>query len=102
MPDSSHALVTNTTPLITITAATGSLDALRVLYGRVVVPREVADEIHAGGPDAFGIDVFQQSSWLEIIPRPLQLWPYLMNTLDKGEASVIQTAMQLGSVAQID
>ena len=42
MPDSEQTVVTNTTPLIALTAATGSLDALRFLYSRVVVPFEVA------------------------------------------------------------
>ena len=59
MPDSEQTVVTNTTPLIALTAATGSLDALRFLYSRVVVPFEVAQEIRAGGHDAFGVDVFK-------------------------------------------
>ena len=65
MPDRIKTIVTNTTPLIALTAATGSLDVLRELYSRVVVPYEVAAEIKAGGPDAFGLDVFAQASWLE-------------------------------------
>jgi predicted nucleic acid-binding protein len=40
--------------------------------------------------------MLEQSSWLEISPAPVVLSPYLQNTLDLGEASVIQTAMQLG------
>ena len=59
MPDAEQTVVTNTTPLIALTAATGSLDALRFLYSRVVVPFEVAQEIRAGGHDAFGVDVFK-------------------------------------------
>ncbi len=47
MPDRNRVLVTNTTPLIAITAATGSLDVLRFLYSRVVVPLEVAEEVRA-------------------------------------------------------
>ncbi len=37
-----RVLVTNTTPLIALTAATGGLDVLPTLYDRVVVPFEVA------------------------------------------------------------
>jgi len=59
-------------------------------------PYEVAEEIRAGGRDSFGVDVFDQASWLDISPEPLELQPYLQNTLDRGEASVIQTALQLG------
>ncbi len=49
MPERNEVLVTNTTPLISLAAATGSLDVLRFLYRRVVVPYEVAQEVRAGG-----------------------------------------------------
>jgi len=94
MPDASKDIVINTTPLIALTAALGKLDVLNTLYSRVVVPFEVAEEIKVGGKDAFGVDVFEQSSWLEIKPKPITLQPYLQNQLDRGEASVIQTALQ--------
>ena len=96
MLDHAKVVVTNTTPLIALTAATGHLEVLRALYSRVVVPYEVAEEIKAGGRESFGLDVFEQASWLEMSPAPLVLSPYLQNTLDRGEASVIQTAQQLG------
>ena len=82
MLDQAKAVVTNTTPLIALTAATGSLDVLRSLYTRVVVPYEVAEEIRVGGKDAFGLDVFEQASWLEISHSPVVLPPYLQNSLD--------------------
>ncbi len=96
MPDQTKVVVINTTPRIALTAATGNLEVLRCLYSRVVVPYEVAEEIRAGGHDAFGVEVFEDASWLDISPEPLVLLPYLQNTLDRGEASVIQTALQLG------
>ena len=69
-PPPARCLVSNTTPLIALTAATGGLDVLRHLYQRVVVP-------------------------LEIQPAPVALQPFLYNSLDKGEAAVIQTALNL-------
>jgi len=96
MPDQAKEVVINTTPLIALTAATGSLDVLRFLYSKVVVPYEVAEEIRAGGRDAFGVEVFVKASWLDLCSEPLELFPYLHNTLDSGEASVIQTALQQG------
>jgi predicted nucleic acid-binding protein len=96
MLDQARVVVTNTTPLIALTAATGSLEILRSIYTKVVVPYEVAQEIKAGGKESFGLDIFQQSSWLTIIEEPVVLPPYLQNALDLGEASVIQTALQLG------
>ena len=96
MPDQTKVVVTNTTPLIALTAATGSLEILRIVYAKVIVPYEVAQEIKAGGKESFGLDIFQQSSWLSINDGPVVLPPYLQNVLDLGEASVIQTALQLG------
>lgn len=96
MLEEAKVVVTNTTPLIALTAATGSLEVLRALYTRVIVPYEVAEEIRAGGKEAFGLSVFEKASWLEINPDPVVLPPYLQNTLDLGEASVIQTALQQG------
>jgi predicted nucleic acid-binding protein len=96
MPERGQVLVTNTTPLIALTAATGSLDILKFLYPRVVVPLEVADEVRAGGQQCFGVDVFNRADWLEIQPSAVTLQAFLRNSLDVGEASVIQTAMNLG------
>ena len=64
MHDQPKQVVINTTPLIALTAATGNLDVLRCLYSKVIVPYEVAEEIRAGGRDSFGVDVFDQASWL--------------------------------------
>jgi len=96
MLEQPKVIVSNTTPLIALTAATGSLDVLHALYSRVIVPYEVAQEIRAGGKESFGLSVFEQASWLEINSEPVVLPPYLQNTLDLGEASVIQTALQQG------
>ena len=53
-----RTLVTNTTPLIALAAATGSLDILRHLYDRVIVPLEVQFELNAAGPQAMGAAAF--------------------------------------------
>lgn len=71
-------LVTNTTPLIALVAATGSLEILRSLYTRVVVPQEVAMEIRAGGKQSFGVDVFKEATWLDVQDREVVLQPFLL------------------------
>jgi predicted nucleic acid-binding protein len=94
-PERSAVLVSNTTPLIALTAALGSLDILKFMYARVVVPFEVAQEIRAGGQASFGVGVFHQADWLDVQDQPVTLLPFLQNSLDAGEASVIQTALNL-------
>lgn len=94
MPEQRQSvLVTNTTPLLTLTAATGSLDILQSLYERVIVPYEVVTEIQVGGKTFFGVDMFEQAFWLECRSSPVLINTWLKNTLDTGEASVIQTAL---------
>lgn len=95
MHERRRTLVTNTTPLIALTAATGDLAILRFLYDRVVVPRKVADELRAGGKNAFGVDVSADADWLEVREHCVDIQPFLKNSLDAGEASVIQTAIDL-------
>ena len=84
MPDVAHSLVTNTTPLIALAVGVGNLDILRTLYDRVVVPLEVCEEIHAHGNDASGVYAFDRADWLERLPAPTVISPYLRNTLDRA------------------
>ena len=91
-----HAIVTNTTPLIALAIATGELDALRAIYQRVVVPLEVEEELRAGSAEAFGIAAFERADWLERRSAPVTPSTYLRNSLDRGEAAVIQTALNEG------
>lgn len=86
-------IVINTSPLIAIVAATGELALLEQLNLETIVPYEVAQEIHSGGRDRLGTQAFDQASWLDVQSEPIKIAPYLLNTLDRGEASVIQTAL---------
>ena len=96
MPDGERNIVVNTTPLITITVATGSLEVLRRLYSRVIVPLEVEEEILAAGALAAGVAAFNTARWLERLSQYQSLPTFLQNSLDKGEASVIQAAFGHG------
>ena len=90
----SPQLVTNTTPLITLAVACGSLEVLRQLYDHVLVTQEVAQEIAAGGLHRPGVAEFLAAQhWLQPLPEARTIAPYLLNTLDCGEASVIQAAL---------
>jgi len=86
-------IVINTSPLTALMAATGDLTILRDLYKNVFVPFEVCEEIRAGGAEGFGIESFEQAVWLQRWSHPLEIAPLLRNSLDRGEASVIQLAL---------
>ncbi|MCB0197491.1 MAG: DUF3368 domain-containing protein [Anaerolineae bacterium] len=86
-------IVINTGPIIALVAALGELTILKDLYNRVLVPYEVAQEILVGGSKQFAIPQFTQANWLQIWAVPLEISPFLSNSLDLGEASVIQLAI---------
>jgi len=91
MPET-RAIVINTGPLIAIVAALGGLDVLKI-YKRVCVPFEVCREITGGGSNRFASVEFEAAHWLDKWQQPLSLAKLLLNTLDIGEASVIQLAL---------
>lgn len=91
MPETQE-IVINTGPMIAIVAALGSLDVLKI-YRRVCVPLEVCGEITTGESSRFAALEFEAAHWLEKWKQPLSLSAMLLNSLDVGEASVIQLAL---------
>jgi predicted nucleic acid-binding protein len=89
-------IVTNTGPIIALVAAWGNLNILKELYKQVIVSYEVSQEILAGGPDGFAVKEFQNASWMDMRDEPIDILPHLSNSLDSGEASVIQLAINEG------
>ncbi|NEP90721.1 MAG: DUF3368 domain-containing protein [Okeania sp. SIO2C2] len=86
-------IVINTSPLIALIAAVNDLTILQSLYSEVHVPLEVCQEILAGGTNNFAVAEFQADTWLQKSSSILNISPLLLNSLDRGEASVIQLAL---------
>jgi predicted nucleic acid-binding protein len=86
-------LVINTGPLIALVAGLGGLEILRELYREVIVPLEVADEIAALRSSQFVQPEFARATWLTRRNAPIKLAPWLRSVLDRGEAAVIQLAL---------
>ena len=92
MPEAGE-IVINTGPILALIAGLGNLDILDSLYQQVVVPHEVCEEISAGGSDGFGVEELNKADFLTKLDSPAVIHPYLRNSLDSGESSVIQTAL---------
>ena len=92
MPET-NTFVINTGPILALIAGLGNLDILRILYKQVLVPYEVSLEILEGGPTNFGIPEFNSADFLTKLDTPTIIHPYLQSSLDLGESSVIQTAL---------
>ncbi|MEA2066923.1 MAG: hypothetical protein U9O65_07540 [Thermotogota bacterium] len=86
-------IVINTGPLITLMAGFGDLSILQKIYDKVIVPYEVTKEMSAEDTDRFDAKAFTRNKWLDKREKSIDIAPFLANTLDKGEANVIQTAL---------
>lgn len=95
MPDTKR-IVINTGPIIALVAALGDLKVLRSLYSEVIIPFEVCQEILTGGTHFFAVAQFNEADCLKKWPNALEISHYLKNSLDIGEASVIQMASNEG------
>lgn len=94
MPETKE-LVINTGPLIALVAGLGGLSVLQ-MYRRVYVPFEVSQELLVGGGSRFAAKEFIEAEWLDKQKEKLEISPYLLNSLDRGEAAVIQLAINMG------
>jgi len=92
MPESNQ-IVINTGPILALIAGLGNLKVLENLYEKVLVPYEVCEEILVGGSSGFGIKEFNEAGFLQKSNTRIFIQPYLLNSLDIGESSVIQTAL---------
>ena len=82
--------------MIALFAAIGDLALLNGLYSRILVPFEVCSEIMSGGQSGFTVPEFQMATFLEKRTKPTTIGTFLYNSLDIGEASVIQSALDFG------
>ena len=97
MKSPTHEIVMNTGPVIAQVAATDSLGWLSSLYRNIWLPHEVIEELSAGGPLApEPAQVRAAGDVIQMLPPLPALTAWLTNELDRGEASVIHTAIKKG------
>jgi len=90
------SIVVNSTPLISL-AILGQLDLLQLIFGDVIVPRAVYDEVVTRGDGKPGHKNLTAVDWFQIEEVGHQeLKQSIMVELDEGEAEVICTAKDRG------
>jgi predicted nucleic acid-binding protein len=89
-------IVINTSPIIALFSAFDNLNFLNKLYSEIIVPYEVKNELLHDDLRHFAANSFSKSEVFTIIEKPLPIMPILLKSLDIGEASVIQTAINSG------
>ena len=85
----------DTSPLLSLTLV-GQLDLLRQLYGSIVIPAAVRDELIVGGAAyGDGEEVIKQT-WISVRPvdNPIVL-KLLQRELDRGESEALALAIEL-------
>lgn len=90
-------VVSNTSPLINL-AAINHLNLLQKLYGKIVIPQAVYDEIVIEGAGQAGAEKVKKAAWIEVKPvanRPLV--KSLETDLDLGEAEAVVLAVELNA-----
>ena len=88
-------VVSNTSPIINLSCI-GHLELLHRLYGDIVIPRAVYNEITRSGTEEPSAIVVQQLEWInvnEVANRPLV--DGLRLEVDAGEAEAIACALEL-------
>ena len=94
-------VVSDTSPLSGL-AIVGKLSLLEALYGQIVIPDAVANELRRGGQDDLRIAQVLALSWVEIKPstnHPLIDELQTIYKLDKGESEAIALALELNADA---
>lgn len=92
MPDTPRLVVSNTTPIITLSLV-GQLSLLERLYGKVLIPTAVQTEILAGG-SRHGVQELQQAEFIQPISLKDPRRADLLSDLDRGEAEAITLAIE--------
>jgi hypothetical protein len=90
-------IVSNASPLINL-ARTGKLDLLRELYGKLLIPEAVWQEVVVGGAGQPGADEVKGAVWIERrTTKNKPLVQALLQELDTGEAEAIALALEVGA-----
>ncbi|WP_295430203.1 hypothetical protein [uncultured Thiodictyon sp.] len=86
-------VVADSGPLIALSVI-GQLELLRRLYGQVLAPPAVWEEVTVRGRGLPGAHEVGQLSWLEIKAPETALWQGLAILVDRGEAEAVALAMK--------
>lgn len=90
-------VVSNSTPLIAL-AKIDCFDLLRELFGAIVVPTAVYDEVVTHAQDRPGAAQIRQAGWIQTqVPADQTKVDYLRADLDHGEAEVLVLAEQVSA-----
>lgn len=90
-------VVSDASPLIALSAV-GRLDLLHQLYGEILIPAFVGEEILRGAPEQPGAVEVRTADWISVrAVSDSGLVRILERELDRGEAEAIALAVEIGA-----
>ncbi len=90
-------IVSNTSPISNL-ARVGHLEIIQQIYGKIIIPTAVCDELTHKGAGEIVARAVKELSWIETQPlADLTRANNLQNTLNKGEAEAIALALELNA-----
>ena len=90
-------VVSDTSPIINL-ARIGHLSLLYAVFGRIIIPQKVFDEIVLQGKGQPGAAEISAAGWVEVMPcQDVQKAKMLENELDPGESEAIVLAQEIGA-----
>lgn len=92
MPERPTIVVVDTTPIVSLSLVQ-QLHLLQLLYGEVLIPTAVADEVFAGGTRA-GAAELRTADYIRTVPLADPQRAALLSDLDRGEAEVIAMGLE--------
>jgi len=88
-------VISNSTPLISL-AQIGRFDLLHEIFGRIIIPKGVYDEVVTEGEGRAGQRETEVAKWIEVVEVKNKLAVKLLkHTLDKGESETVVLAGEL-------
>ena len=93
----SGVVVADSGPLIGL-ASIGKFRLLKDLFGKIIIPSAVYDEVVIQGKDQPGAKETREADWIEVVEVQDRLAVSLLrNELDQGESEAIVSARELGA-----
>lgn len=88
-------IVSGTSPISSLFKI-GRLQILPAIYGQVIIPKEVADELQVLQMQGYDLEPIFEADWLVVqTPSPSPLLDKLRKEIDPGEAEAIALAKEL-------
>ncbi len=91
MPNS--LTISNTSPLLYLHLA-GQLALLQQLYGSIVIPPAVRDELQVGAERGVNVPTVERLSWIQVLPLRSPTLVPLVTDLGRGEAEAIGLGLE--------